>query len=79
MLAISLTEARANFATLLDRVVADCMPVAITRKGGEGVVLVAASEWTAIEAILSAPLPPPREGPGVGFLSLSDAIRSIDQ
>lgn len=52
MIAISFTEARANFKATLDRVVADRAPIAITRSRGEGVVLVPASEWESIEETL---------------------------
>lgn len=48
MESISLSEARAKFEAVVDRVVADCAPVAITRCKGEGVVLVSASDWALI-------------------------------
>lgn len=48
MESISLSEARAKFEAVVDRVVADCAPVAITRHKGEGVVLVSASDWASI-------------------------------
>ncbi len=49
---ISFTETRANLKSVMDRVVADRVPVAITRQRGEGVVMVSASEWASIEETL---------------------------
>ncbi|MES2096381.1 MAG: type II toxin-antitoxin system prevent-host-death family antitoxin [Pseudomonadota bacterium] len=42
---ISSSEARANIKAVMDRVVADKVPIAISRQKGEGVVLIAQSEW----------------------------------
>jgi antitoxin YefM len=50
--AISFSDARANLKAVMDRVVADRVPVAITRSGAEGVVLVSRSEWDSIEETL---------------------------
>lgn len=52
MEALSISEARANIKSVVDRVVADKVPVAITRQGREGVVMVSASEWASIEETL---------------------------
>lgn len=52
MESISLSAARANLKSVMDRVVADRVPVAITRQRGEGVVMVSASEWASIEETL---------------------------
>ncbi len=52
MESISRSKARANLKSVMDRVVADRVPVAITRQRGEGVVMVSASEWASIEETL---------------------------
>ena len=52
MQAISYSEARENLKSVIDRVVADHTPIAITRQRGEGAVLVSASEWASIEETL---------------------------
>lgn len=49
---LSISDTRANFKAVLDRVVADKAPIAITRQKGEGVVMVSASEWSSIEETL---------------------------
>lgn len=49
---ISISEARADFKSVVNRVAADRAPLAITRRKGEGVVLVAASEWASIAETL---------------------------
>jgi len=49
---ISISEVRANFKSVVERVVADRVPLAITRQKGEGVVMISASEWTSIEETL---------------------------
>lgn len=49
---ISISEVRANFKSVVERVVADRVPLAITRQKGEGVVLIAAGEWASIEETL---------------------------
>ena len=58
MQAISYSEARENLKSLIDKVVADRAPIAITRQRGEGAVIVSASEWASIEEtmhLLSSP------------------------
>lgn len=49
MQAVSYSEARENLKSMIDKVVADRAPLAITRQRGEGAVLVSASEWASIE------------------------------
>jgi antitoxin YefM len=72
MQSISISEARANMKTLVDRVVADKAPVAITRQKGEGVVMISESEWSSIEETLYL-LQSPRNAE-----RLLDAIRGLD-
>lgn len=52
MRAISYSEARANLKSVIDRVVADRAPIAITRQRGEGAVLISESEWASMEETL---------------------------
>jgi antitoxin YefM len=52
MQAISYSEARENLKSVIDRVVADSMPIAITRQRGEGAVLVSESDWSSIQETL---------------------------
>ena len=52
MESLSISDARANMKAVLVRVVADKVPIAITRQRGEGVVMVSASEWSSIEETL---------------------------
>ena len=52
MHSVSVSEARANLKAVLDRVIADRTPIAITRQRGEGVVMVSESEWESIEETL---------------------------
>ena len=52
MRSISISDARANMKAVLDRVVEDKDPVAITRRGGESVVLISESDWASIEETL---------------------------
>ena len=49
---ISISETRANLKAVVERVVADKAPIKITRQKGEGVVMIAASEWSSIEETL---------------------------
>ena len=48
----SISETRANLKAVIDKVVADRAPVAITRQRGEGVVMISQSEWNSIEETL---------------------------
>lgn len=52
MHAVSYSEARENLKAMIDKVVADRAPIAITRQRGEGAVLVSESEWASIEETL---------------------------
>jgi len=52
MQTISISETRAKLKAVVDRVVADKAPIAITRQRGEGVVMISASEWASIEETL---------------------------
>lgn len=52
MRAMSCVEASDNLDAVIAKVVADCTPVAITRRRGEGAVLVSASGWASIEETL---------------------------
>lgn len=59
MRAISYSEARENLKSVIDSVVADCAPIAITRQRGEGAVLVSESDWASIQEtlyLLSSPV-----------------------
>jgi antitoxin YefM len=49
---LSFSETRANLKAVMDKVVADRVPVAITRQRGEAVVMVSQSEWNAMEETL---------------------------
>ena len=49
---ISISDTRANLKAVVDRVVADKAPIAITRQKGEGVVMISQSEWEGIEETL---------------------------
>ena len=52
MHAVSYSEARENLKAMIDKVVADHAPLAITRQRGEGAVLISQSEWESIEETL---------------------------
>ena len=41
---LSISDTRANFKAVIDRVVADKVPIKISRQKGEGVVMISASE-----------------------------------
>jgi antitoxin YefM len=72
MLMENFTKARANLKALMDRVVADKVPVKITRQNGEAVVMVSESEWAGMEEtihLLSSPENARR---------LMEAIRGLD-
>ena len=55
---MGLSDARASLSALMDRAAADRAAIAITRRRGEGVVLVAESDWAEITARLSAAAAP---------------------
>jgi antitoxin YefM len=52
MQTVSYSEARENLKAMIDKVVADRAPLAITRQRGEGAVLISESEWASIEETL---------------------------
>lgn len=52
MQTVSYSEARENLKSMIDKVVADRAPLAITRQRGEGAVLISESEWASIEETL---------------------------
>jgi antitoxin YefM len=52
MHAVSYTYARENLKSVIDSVVEDHNPVAITRQRGEGAVLISASDWASMEETL---------------------------
>jgi antitoxin YefM len=72
MKAISYSEARENLKSVIDSVVADCAPIAITRQRGEGAVLVSESDWASIEETLYLLRSP------ANAARLLDAIRGLD-
>lgn len=72
MKAISYSEARENLKSVIDRVVADRAPIAITRQRGEGAVLVSESDWASIEETLYLLRSP------ANAARLLDAIRGLD-
>lgn len=49
MRAMSFSETRANLKAVMDRVVADHAPIAVTRQRGEGVVIVSQADWDSME------------------------------
>jgi len=60
MQAVSYSKARKNLEAMIDKVAADRAPLAITRRRGEGAVLISASEWASIEEKLHPPGSPRR-------------------
>jgi antitoxin YefM len=46
---LTYSDARASLKAVMDRVVADRTHVVVTRQKGEAVVMVALSDWNAIE------------------------------
>ena len=42
--------ARTNLDVLMDRVEADCIPVAISRHGNKSVVLISMDEWEFVQS-----------------------------
>ena len=52
MQTVSYSEACKNLKAVIDKVVADRAPLAITRQRGEGVVMISASEWAGMEETL---------------------------
>ena len=52
MQTVTYSETRENLKSVLDKVVADRAPVMITRQNGENVVMISASEWSAMDETL---------------------------
>ena len=72
MQAVSYSEARENLKSMIDKVVADRAPLAITRQRGENVVLVSASEWAGMEETLHLMASP------ANAKHLMDGIKELD-
>lgn len=75
MRTISISETRANLKAVVDRVVADKAPIAITRQKGEGVVMISQSEWESIEEtlyLLSSPANAKRLMEGIARLDAGE-------
>lgn len=75
MQAISYSEARDNLKAMIDKVVADRAPIAITRQRGEGAVLISESEWASIEEtlyLLSSPANAKRLMDGIARLDAGE-------
>ena len=49
MRAATVTDFRANLATMLDRVADDHMPLIVTRQGGRNVVIISEEDWNKID------------------------------
>ncbi len=52
MVPLSFSDTRANLKAVMDRVCADKVVVAVTRRRAEGVVMISQSEWDSIEETL---------------------------
>ena len=50
--ALSFSDTRANLKAVMDRVCADRVAVAVTRRKAEGVVMISQSEWDSIQETL---------------------------
>jgi antitoxin YefM len=68
----SISEARADLKAVMDKVVADRAPVAITRQRGAGVVMISQSEWNSIEETLYLLQSPRNAG------RLLEAVRGLE-
>lgn len=66
------SRARANLKAIMDRVVADHVPVTISRQSGENVVLVSESDWASMEETLYLLSTPNNAA------QLFEAIRELD-
>lgn len=72
MITESFSNARENLGAIMDRVVAEKVPIKIKRPGAEGVVLVSESEWSSTEETLYLLASP------ANARQLMDAIRGLD-
>jgi antitoxin YefM len=67
------TDTRQNLKDVMDHVVEDHVPVVVTRRNAESVVMVSLSDWSAMEEttrLLSSPMNAAR---------LADAIDQLDR
>ena len=46
--AISYTDLRQNLKTYMDKVTADCVPLTVTRKNNENVILLSVAEYNSL-------------------------------
>lgn len=46
---VTYSDARANLKSLMDRVVSDRVPYAVTRQRGKAVVMIALDDWNSIQ------------------------------
>ena len=72
MLVETFSRTRSHLKAIMDRVVADRVPVRITRQKAEGVVMVSESDWESIEETLYL-LSSPRNA-----ARLLDAVRGLE-
>lgn len=66
--AISISEARANLKKVIDSVIDDHAPVAITRRGAGAAVLVSLDDWNSMQETLHVHAQP----------GLADYLKDID-
>ncbi|KRA79397.1 type II toxin-antitoxin system Phd/YefM family antitoxin [Altererythrobacter sp. Root672] len=79
MQAISYSEARENLKSVIDRVVADHTPIAITRQRGEGAVLVSESDWASIEETMYLLRSPANARELLASIAELDAGKSVER
>ena len=79
MQAISYSEARENLKAMIDKVIADRAPLAITRQRGEGAVLISESEWASIEETLYLLSSPANARELLASIAELDAGRGIER
>jgi antitoxin YefM len=49
---VTYSDARANLKSLMDRVVEDCVPYAVTRQRGKPVVMISLDDWNSIQEMI---------------------------
>ncbi|MBK6707019.1 MAG: type II toxin-antitoxin system prevent-host-death family antitoxin [Sphingomonadales bacterium] len=79
MQAVSYSEARENLKAMIDKVIADRAPLAITRQRGEGAVLISESEWASIEETLYLLSSPANARELLASIAELDAGRGIER
>ncbi|MCC6478581.1 type II toxin-antitoxin system prevent-host-death family antitoxin [Sphingorhabdus sp.] len=79
MQAISYSEARENLKAVIDKVIADRAPLAITRQRGEGAVLISESEWASIEETLYLLRSPANARELLASIEELDAGKSVER